>query len=119
MLVGRLLDVRAKPDGEPLSHGPLKTERFRRVKTGNPGDPGTEVNVPFASEKEGRLPSPEGGGRRETRMPDGNAPPVGVEGSTLTEACGDLPSREPDADDNPDGDASEALDVLEALEWVC
>lgn len=60
----------------------------------------------------------EGGGLREKRIPDGMLA-VGVEGSTLTELCGDLPSREPDADDSPEGDAMEALEVLEAFECEC
>lgn len=61
----------------------------------------------------------DGGGRFENLMPEGNVLPVGVEGSTLTELCGDLARREPDADETPDGDASEVLDVLDALECVC
>lgn len=76
-------------------------------------------NALLASEKPGSEPSPEGGGRRETRTPEGMEPPVGVDGRTLTDECGDLAIREPDADERPDGDAREALDVLEAFEWVC
>lgn len=46
-------------------------------------------------------------------------PVVGVDGNTLTELCGDLPSLEPDAEERPEGDAMELLDVLDALECVC
>ena len=58
----------------------------------------------------------EGGGRREKRMPEGMLV-VGVEGNIFTELWGDLPpSRDPEAEDSPEGDAMEALDVLEAFE---
>lgn len=50
-------------------------------------------------------------------MLDGKVPAVGVEGKTLTEECGERPSREPEVDESPDGEAKEALLVLEALEW--
>ena len=59
------------------------------------------------------------GGWRLTLMPDGKVPGVGVEGRTLTEWCGDLARREPEADERPEGEAMDALDVLEALECVC
>lgn len=62
------------------------------------------------------MPRPEGKGRRWTRMPDGKLPVVGVEGRTLTLECGERPSREPDVEERPDGEAREALLVLEALE---
>ena len=52
-------------------------------------------------------------------MPEGKDWPVGVEGRTLTEACGERPMREPEADERPEGEAMEALEVEEALEWVC
>lgn len=52
-------------------------------------------------------------------MPEGRLPMTGVEGRTLTELCGDLPSREPEAEERPEGEAMEALDVLEALECEC
>lgn len=101
--------------------GPLKTERFRRAKTGKPGDDGGGIDpkAPFASGPSvGRDPMSEGGGRRWNLMPDGNVVLVGVEGRTLTELCGDLPSRDPDVDDMPEGEAIEALDVLEAFDCV-
>ena len=97
--------------------GPLKTERFRLAKIGIAGDPGAMLEKVFlASAKVGRLPSEDGGGRRDTRMPDGNDPVVGGDGKILTDACGERAMREPDAVDRPDGDASEALDVLDAFE---
>ena len=94
-------------------------ERLRRAKTGRLGEPGTLVNAAFESEKPGSVPIPAGSGRRWTRMPDGNVPAVGVDGKTLTHECGERPSREPDVEDIPegDGDAREALLVLDALEW--
>lgn len=119
MLFGRFAVVRAKPEGEPPIPGPLKIERFRLANTGRLGDPGKALKAPLASAKAGRGPSPDGGGRRETRIPDGKVPDVGVEGNTLTDECGDRPRREPEADESPDGDAREALEVLEALECVC
>jgi len=61
----------------------------------------------------------DGGGRREIRMPDGNVLEVGVDGRTFTELCGDLPRREPDVDDKPEGEATELLEVLDAFECVC
>ena len=113
--------VLPKPEGEPDDMpGPLKTERFRRAKTGRPGEPrGMLPKVGFASLKTGRLPSVEGGGRRETRMPDGNDWPVGVEGSTFTDACGERPILDPEAEETPEGETIDALDVEEALECVC
>jgi hypothetical protein len=117
-LFGRLPDVRAKLDGEPpMPPGPLKTDRFRRVKTGRLGEPGMLVKAALVSENWGSAPKADGRGRRCTRMLDGNVPVVGVEGRTLTEECGERPRREPDVEDRPDGEASEALLVLEALEW--
>lgn len=44
---------------------------------------------------------------------------VGVEGKTLTELWGERPSLDPEADETPEGEASEADEVLEALECVC
>lgn len=47
--------------------GPLKTDRFRRAKTGKPGDEGggMDPKAPFASAPSvGRDPMSEGGGRR-------------------------------------------------------
>lgn len=97
--------------------GPLNTDRFLLANTGRAGDPGmTPGNDDLASEKTGSVPRAEGGGRRETRMFDGNEPVVGVEGRTLTEECGDRAMREPDAEERPDGEATEALDVLDAFE---
>jgi hypothetical protein len=85
-----------------------------------PGEPGiAPANAPLASEKVGKAPNPVGGGRRDTRMPDGKFPEVGVEGSTLTDAWGDRPILDPDAEESPDGDARDALEVLEAFECVC
>ena len=52
-------------------------------------------------------------------MPDGKVVFVGVDGRTLTELCGDRASRDPEADDKPEGDATELLDVLDAFECVC
>lgn len=101
--------------------GPLKTERFRRAKTGRAGEPGPTPPPPaalLASEKVGRVPRPDGGGRRETRIPDGKEPAVGVDGKTLTDECGERPWREADVEERPDGDAKEALDVLDAFECV-
>ena len=67
--------------------GPLKMDRFRRAKTGRLGEPGMTVNalLPSEASNPGSVPNPEGGGRRETRIPDGKLPVVGVEGKTLTE----------------------------------
>jgi hypothetical protein len=115
--------VRPKPDGEPPI-GPLKTERLRLAKTGRPGEPGPKFRLkgPLLPSEDGRLgnvPRAPGGGRRDTRMPDGKEVPVGVAGNTFTDACGERPSRDPDAEDRPDGEARDALLVLEALLWVC
>lgn len=85
--------------------GPLKTERFLRAKTGRPGEPGMPKAL-LASLNAGREPRPDGGGRLETRMPEGKDWPVGVEGRTLTEAWGERPMREPEAEERPEGDAS-------------
>lgn len=102
--------------------GPLKTERFLRAKTGRPGDDGAgrapKAFLPSAPNF-GRVPMSEGGGLRDIRIPDGNVEEVGVEGKTFTELCGDLPKREPEVEDRPEGDAIEALDVLDAFECVC
>jgi hypothetical protein len=73
----------------------------------------------FVSAKEGRVPKPEGGGLRETRIPDGNVVFVGVAGNNLTELCGDLPGRDPEVALRPEGLARLVLDVDEALECVC
>lgn len=100
--------------------GPLKTDRFLLAKTGRAGEPGmTPGKADLASEKTGSVPRADGGGRRETRMLDGNEPAVGVEGKTLTEECGDRAMREPEADESPDGDATESLEVLDAFECEC
>ena len=108
--------VLPKLEGEPL-RGPLKTLRFRLAKTGKLGEPGARLLKVFllGSANVGRLPSAPGGGRLLTRTPDGKVPFVGVAGRTLTEVCGDRASREPEADDKPDGEATELLLVLEAL----
>ena len=99
--------------------GPLNTDRFLLAKTGRAGEPGPATpKALLASEKVGRVPRAEGGGRRDTRIPDGKVPPVGVDGKTLTDECGERANLEPEADDRPDGEASEVLDVLEALEWL-
>lgn len=101
--------------------GPLKTERFRLAKTGRPGEAGAVLALPnaLASEKAGKVPRDDGGGRRETRIPEGNAGFVGVAGRTLTELCGDLPCREPEAVLKPEGLAILVLEVDEAFESVC
>lgn len=101
--------------------GPLKTERFRRAKTGRPGDAGVALALlkALASLKAGRVPRVEGGGRRETRMPEGKALLVGVAGRTLTELCGDLACREPEAVLRPEGLARLVLEVDDAFERVC
>jgi hypothetical protein len=75
--------------------------------------------VPLPSAKEGRVPRAEGGGLRETRMPDGKIVLVGVAGSIFTELCGDLPSRGPDVVLSPEGLARLVLDVDDAFECVC
>lgn len=49
-------------------------------------------------------------------MPEGKAAFVGVAGRTLTELCGDLAMREPEA---VDGLAMLALELEEALERLC
>ena len=98
----------------------MKTDRFRRAKTGKLGEPGpTLPNTPLASAKVGNVPRLPGGGRLLTLIPEGKWPPVGVAGSILTEECGERAIREPDADDRPDGEASDALEVLLVLECVC
>lgn len=106
--------------GEPPMPGPLKTERFLRAKTGRLGEPGMTLNALLASEvlKAGSVPKPEGGGRRETRIPDGKLPVGGVEGRTRTEVCGDRAIRDPEAEERPDGEARDALEVLDAFEWL-
>ena len=110
--------MREKAESEPpMPPGPLKTERLRRAKMGRLGEPGMLLKATFCSENCGSVPREPGSGRRWTRMLDGNVPVVGVEGRTLTEECGERPRREPEAEERPDGDASEALLVLEALEW--
>lgn len=78
-------------------------------------------NAPFASElKAGKVPKSPGGGRRWNLTPDGKVLFVGVEGRTLTELWGDLPpSLDPDVDDIPEGEATEALEVLDVFECVC
>lgn len=118
--------MRPRPLGdEELAVGPLKTERFLRANTGRPGEPGAIASPPapkalnFVSAKEGRVPRPEGGGLRETRIPDGNVVFVGVAGNNLTELCGDLPGRDPEVALRPEGLARLVLDVDEALECVC
>src|ERR1700761_7888614 len=77
---------RANPPGDPPTPGPLKTLRLRLAKTGTPGEPGMAAgaNAFLASDdgKVGSVPRPVGGGRRETRIPDGKEPVVGVEGRT-------------------------------------
>jgi hypothetical protein len=75
------------------------------------------VKAVFVSENCGSVPKLDGSGRRWTRMLDGKVPVVGVEGRTLTEEWGERPRREPEVEDRPDGEAREALLVLEALEW--
>lgn len=65
------------------------------------------------------MPKAEGRGLRETLMPDGKEVLVGVAGSIFTELCGDLPCRDPDVALIPEGLARLALDVDDALEWVC
>lgn len=77
------------------------------------------LNVFLDSAKVGSEPRPDGGGRRATRIEDGKVPALGVDGSTLTDECGERASREPDVDDSPDGDATDALEVLDAFEWEC
>ena len=78
--------MRPKPAGDPLMPGPLKTDLLRRAKTGRLGEPGPKPpKGPFASAKVGSVPSPEGGGRLLTLIPEGKVPPVGVDGRTLTE----------------------------------
>lgn len=105
--------------GAPPKLGPLNTERFLLANTGRAGDPGPKAEkVDLLSANVGSVPSDEGGGRRETRMPDGSDPEVGVEGSTLTDEWGDLAIREPEAEERPEGDAIDALDALEVFEWV-
>lgn len=52
-------------------------------------------------------------------MPEGKVVLVGVAGSILTELCGDLACRDPDAVLRPDGLARLVLDVDEAFECVC
>lgn len=105
--------------------GPLKTDLLRLAKIGSPGDEGGGMALkaflasPAKLGKAPNEPSSPGGGRRWNLMPDGKVLVVGVEGSTLTELCGDLPSREPEVFETADGDATDALDVLEALECVC
>jgi len=102
--------------------GPLNTERFLRANTGKPGELGPNPPAPkldFDSAKEGRVPRAEGGGLRETRIPDGNVLFVGVAGSNFTELCGDLPGRDPEVVLRPEGLARLVLDVEEALECVC
>lgn len=61
----------------------------------------------------------DGGGRRDTRMPEGKVLLVGVAGRTLTELCGDLPCRDPEAVLSPEGLAMLVLEFEEALERVC
>lgn len=88
------------------------------AKTGSPGDEGAGAAFQALrpSPKAGKDPIFVGGGRLENLIPEGKLPPTGVDGRTLTELCGDLPSLDPEAEDSPDGDAMDALDVLEALE---
>lgn len=95
--------------------GPLNTDRFLLVKTGSAGEPGTLAKGDLPSVKTGNVPSADGGARRETRILDGSAPPVGVAGRTLTDECGER-ARRAEAVERPDGDATEALEVLEAFE---
>jgi hypothetical protein len=117
------MGVRLKPLGEDvLPIGPLKTERFLRAKTGRPGEAGPKPPPPsvfFASWNPGRVPRLEGSGRRETRMPEGKVPFVGVAGNILTEACGERGIREPEAILTPDGLAMLALEVDDALDRLC
>ena len=61
----------------------------------------------------------DGGGCLWKRSPAGRVPVVGVAGNTLTELCGDRPSLDPEAEERPEGDAIELLDVLDAFECVC
>ena len=65
------------------------------------------------------MPKAEGGGRRDTRMPEGKVLLVGVAGRTLTELWGDLPCRDPEAVLSPEGLAMLVLEFEEALERVC
>lgn len=101
----------------------MKTDLFLRANTGRPGDasapPPPLPKAFFASENAGSVPSPLGGGRRETRMPDGKAACVGVAGRTLTEEWGERAAREPEAVLRPEGLARLVLEVEEALERVC
>jgi hypothetical protein len=105
-----------------LAIGPLKTERFLRAKIGRPGELGPmppPPNVDLLSAKEGRVPRAEGGGLRDTRIPDGKIVLVGVAGSIFTELCGDLGCRDADVVLKPEGLARLALEVDEAFECVC
>jgi hypothetical protein len=99
----------------------LNTDLFLFAKTGRPGDTGAGAafHALFPSPNAGKLPISVGGGLLENLMPDGNVPPTGVLGRTLTELCGDLPSLDPDAEESPEGEATLALEVLEALECEC
>ena len=96
---------------------------MRLANTGRLGLPGPTPKAPFISlpANTGKVPSPPGGGRRETRIPEGKFVPAGVDGKTLTLACGDRPIFDPEALEMPDGEAREALAllVLDALlcEW--
>lgn len=110
--------MRGRAEGPPIP-GPLKTERFRLAKTGRAGDAGRTPKGDLVSAKVGKVPSADGGGRRETRILDGKDPAVGVDGKTFTDECGERPIRELEAEESADGDATEALDVLEALECEC
>lgn len=115
-LLERRPEARDIPGKLPIP-GPLKTDRFLLAKTGRAGDPGiTPGNADLASEKTGSVPSAEGGGRRDTRILDGKEPAVGVEGRTLTEECGDRAIRDPEAEESPDGEATESPEALDALE---